>query len=280
MQENRSYFEEFTVVFKSNLNKSNYITINKDRKNSIETTKVNVKTKKISQFLNKEKGINYSVKCDIFNIYENTSYIVIAKKICKILKELSKPFSLKKDFSVLVVGLGNSEVTADSLGTKVVNKLIVSSEDNNVGKFCFRNVFAICPSVFAKTGILTADTVLSIVRLKKPDLVIVVDSLSCKNHNLLNKSFQINNVGLKPGGEISTITKWINKSYLKTNIVAIGVPLVTNFTDIMAKNDAYSFFCDKDIDFITNKWAYILALGINIFLQDKFSLEDILFYMS
>lgn len=280
MQENLNYYEEFAENILKNLKKEQYIKITNDKKHNMVTTKVNIVNSKLSNQLNKKRGIYYSVRCDNFNFFESSSYICIANKISKILSEIKATCVNNSNFSVLVVGLGNSNVLCDSLGVKTIDKLIVPTdfekkEFNNL----FRKVFSFCPSIYTKTGVQTADLVSAIVKKIKPSFVILIDTLTCKDERLIGKCFQVNNVGLKPGGSFSN-SKWIDKKLLGIPVVAIGVPLVTNFSNILGKKSDYNYYTDKNIDEIINKWSFVLGLGLNKFLQNKLATNDILFYMS
>lgn len=277
MQENLGYYEEFADFLSKNNKNSDFINILKDKRNNITTTKVKIKNTKLSKAFNKEKGIYYSVKCNNFNYYDNTSYKAIINKIIKSLKEIVLDFDLKDDFTTLVVGLGNSNVLCDSLGVRVCDKLIVPGTLQI--KKLFSMVYCFCPSVFAKTGIATCDLVLAVAEKVKPDFIILIDTLTCKDKSLLGKCFQLNNVGLKPGGLLGQ-TKWINKKTMGVPVVSIGVPLVTNFSDIMGQNASKNYYTDKNIDAIVMGWSYILSVSINKFLHSKLSIDDILFYMS
>ena len=280
MQENIDNCEEFADNLIKKAEKYKCVDVFYDKRNKITTTKVCINGNKLSKLFNKRKGFYYSVKCGCFNYYDKTNYKSISKKVFKTLKELSMTLDIKKPFSVLVVGLGNSKVLCDSLGVKVCDKIIIpNTYDSDFLNKVFNKVYCFCPSVFAKTGIITADIILSVVKKVNPSMVILIDTLTCKNRNLLGCCFQMNNVGLKPGG-FFTKSKWVDKKLLNVPVVSIGVPLVTNLSDILGENESYEYYTTKNIGEVVDAWAWVLALGINMFLQPKLNIDDILFYMS
>ena len=103
--------------------------------------------------------------------------------VCEQLESMIKGLRKK---SVLVVGLGNREVTSDSLGPKMTDALFVTRhfKEEFGASFMQENgygcVSAIAPGVMAQTGIETEEVLQGIIRKTKPDLVIVVDELTKK----------------------------------------------------------------------------------------------------
>lgn len=71
---------------------------------------------------------------------DEKSQTVIAEKVCSFIKELIRKFEVKdKDLSILVVGLGNREVTPDSLGPCVADHLYVTAAYcKRIWKICNR----------------------------------------------------------------------------------------------------------------------------------------------
>lgn len=124
------------------------------------------------------------------------------------------------DDVVLVVGLGNRHISADSLGISVVKNLIITrSMVKNMPKVC-----AFSPSVMGLTGIETADTVDAIIRKIKPNYVIFVDSLCASHSDRLGRSFQISDTAVTPGEGVENARKKFATKKLK--VVSIGVPFV------------------------------------------------------
>ncbi|WP_143442543.1 GPR endopeptidase, partial [Klebsiella pneumoniae] len=90
----------------------------------------------------------------------------------------------KKEISVLIVGLGNREVTADALGPQVVDKLYITRHIINeygtaaYGKNMVHKISGVVPGVMAKTGMESEEMVKGIVKETNPDIVIAVDALA------------------------------------------------------------------------------------------------------
>ena len=99
----------------------------------------------------------------------------------------------EKGYSVLVVGLGNREVTPDALGPYVVDQLNVTRHIVQeygryaVGKGGSRIVSAIVPGVMAQTGMESAEIIRGIVNETTPDLIMVIDALAARSTKRLNR---------------------------------------------------------------------------------------------
>lgn len=154
-------------------------------------------------------------------------------------EQLEKMIHGMKQKSVLIVGLGNREVTSDSLGPKMTDTLFVTRhlkqefgnsfmEENQYG--C---VSAIAPGVMAQTGIETEELLQGIVKKTKPDLVIVVDALAARSVKRLCTTVQITDTGIAPGAGVGNRRKELSKKSLGVPVVAIGVPTVVDAATII-----------------------------------------------
>ena len=148
-------------------------------------------------------------------------------------KKLAKLHKLNRDSSVLVVGLGNWNVTPDALGPKVISKILVTRHlpdevlpENIVGKL--RQVSAITPGVMGITGIETAETVKGIVERTKPDLIIAIDALASRSTNRINATIQMSDTGVSPGAGMGNKRMTLNEESMGVPVIAIGVPTVVD----------------------------------------------------
>ena len=125
----------------------------------------------------------------------------IYEETCKALAtELAGILKLQEKSTVLVVGLGNWNVTSDSLGPKVVSKLMVTRhliqyvpEEVEDG---VRPVCAIAPGVLGITGIETGEIVKGIVDRIRPDCIIAIDALASRRLERVNTTIQIADTGI------------------------------------------------------------------------------------
>lgn len=92
---------------------------------------------------------------------------------------------INKTSKVLIVGLGNLNVTPDSLGPLVVENLMVTRQyfelvPDQVAPG-YREVSAIAPGVLGTTGIESSDIVQGIVERTRPDAIIAIDALASRS---------------------------------------------------------------------------------------------------
>lgn len=150
----------------------------------------------------------------------------IAKRCARELSHMIRDIS----GSVLVIGLGNRNVTADSLGPKVCENVFVTRHimkhipdvlDERTPSVC-----AIAPGVLGVTGLESYEVVRGIVRETEPALVIVIDALAARSVDRLGASIQITNAGITPGSGLGNHRESLNYDSLDVPVIAIGVPTV------------------------------------------------------
>ncbi|GAA4858568.1 GPR endopeptidase [Paenibacillus vulneris] len=163
--------------------------------------------------------------------------MVIAKEFEAFLKKLN----ISPNAKVLVIGLGNWNVTPDALGPIVVENIMVTRHyfelmPDQVSPG-YRPVSAVAPGVLGITGIETGDIVQGIVEKSKPDLVIAVDALASLSLERVNTTIQIADTGIHPGSGIGNKRKGLTLQTLGVPVIAIGVPTVVFASTIV--NNAF-----------------------------------------
>jgi len=135
--------------------------------------------------------------------------------------------NLKDDSTILVIGLGNWNVTPDALGPKVVSRLMVTRHlleyvpdqvDEGVRPVC-----AVSPGVLGITGIETGEIVRGIVDRVKPDVVIAIDALASRKMERVNTTIQIADTGISPGSGVGNKRMELSRETLGVPVIAIGV---------------------------------------------------------
>lgn len=145
----------------------------------------------------------------------------------------------KKPASVLVVGLGNQQVTPDSLGPRVVENLRMTRQlEQEYGSgFCKNHqlpmLSGIIPGVMAQTGMETAEIVKGIVRETKPDLILAIDALAARNVRRLASTIQLTDTGIHPGSGVGNHRSCLTKESLGVPVMALGIPTVTGAAAIV-----------------------------------------------
>lgn len=189
----------------------------------------------------KKEGVYYSLSSDaiIFLDHDECSNISLCLK--EILEDIYEEYGLSLSSYILVVGLGNDEVTPDSLGPKVIRKLLVTKHYDDLGELDdnLGVVGAISPGVMGQTGIETSDIIKALVKKTKPDLVLVVDALASRSLHRVNRTIQVSTAGINPGSGVGNKRKEISMKTLGVPVVAIGVPTVVDVVSIF--NDTLEY---------------------------------------
>ncbi|GMA52133.1 GPR endopeptidase [Alicyclobacillus contaminans] len=160
--------------------------------------------------------------------------------------EFGRLFRLRKHAKILIVGLGNANVTPDALGPKVVERLFVTRHlfgfMPQLKQQGYRTVAAIAPGVLGVTGIETSEVVKGVVEHVKPDVVIAIDALASLSLSRVNSTIQIADTGISPGSGIGNKRQALDEETLGCQVYAIGVPTVVDAATIA--NDAMELVLD------------------------------------
>lgn len=178
----------------------------------------------------------------------------------KVFKDFLKKKNLSTDKSCLIIGLGNKESTPDALGPKVVDQILVTRYVDKVAPIDkeYRVTSAFAPGVFGTSGIETADIVLKLTEIIKPDFLIVIDALKAMNVNRVNRTIQISDTGIAPGSGIGNKRKEISEKTIGIPVIAIGVPTITDASIIVSDTIKYLYkklsYTEENIDNPVNKF--------------------------
>ncbi|OLS03395.1 GPR endopeptidase [Tissierella creatinophila] len=192
---------------------------------------------------------------------------------------LGKEFKgLIKDYKadkVLIIGLGNWDISSDSLGPKVIERVLVTRQYfinfNKEFDESMANVAAVSPGVMGTTGIETFDIVKGIVEKIKPDIVIAVDALSSRKMDRISTTIQLSNIGINPGSGIGNKRKGLTEKTLGVPVFAIGIPTVVNAATMV--NDTMDLIIDsmKQTEGVGREFYNLLD---DLSKEDKYSLID------
>lgn len=175
------------------------------------------------------------------DITDKDNFKQVEKILIQELKKYTVKIPLKQEDTVLVVGLGNSKSTPDSLGPETVKNVLVTRYLFNLGDVdkSYQSVSSIAPEVTSTTGIETKDLIKSIVDITNAKLLIVIDALASSTINRVNKIIQITNTGIHPGSGVGNNRKELSKKTLNIPVIAIGVPTIVDAATIVADTFKY-----------------------------------------
>ena len=169
-----------------------------------------------------------------------------SEKLGQELKDLINRHCTEKD-DILVVGLGNLDVTPDALGPKVISYVditrhIIKYVPQYIDKDT-RPVSAVAPGVLGTTGIETFEILKGIVENIEVKLIIAIDALASRSMSRISNTIQLSDTGIHPGAGVENKRKEITKNTLNVPVIAIGVPTVVDVATIAS--DSIDIFVNK-----------------------------------
>ena len=207
----------------------------------IRITRVKIETENGAKAMGKPAGVYLTLEAPNLAVPDEDYHREISEKLADHMEELLHENHLTgRDISVLVVGLGNRQVTPDALGPYVADNLCVTRHIvREYGKYArgmerAQLVSAIVPGVMGQTGMETLEIVKGVVTETKPDLVIAVDALAARNSRRLNRTIQIADTGIHPGSGVGNHRNGLTRETLGVPVIGIGVPTVVDAATIVS----------------------------------------------
>lgn len=264
------------------------------KENNLSISRLKVKNQKAKLSLGKEIGTYITI--ELPSLTDNFSET--DKRLITIGEEIRR--LLPVNGLVLVVGLGNTEITPDSLGPKASSRVLatrhISGEIARVtGLDRLRPVAVIQSGVTGQTGIETGEYILSIVKRIKPTAVVAIDALASRRLERLGCTLQISDTGISPGAGVGNHRTKINEETIGVPVIAIGVPTVVDVQTlasdllddeytkqtqkIIRPNNRDMIVIPREIDLLTERAARLIGFALNGALQNEFDLPDLVSLM-
>ena len=262
-----------------------------DEEKDVRTTVVKIVTENGAKSMGRPQGTYITIEAPELSTPDEDYHREISEEISTHLRKL---IDLKKEKSVLVVGLGNAAITADALGPQVVDNLLMTRHIikeyglRGIKHEKMHRISGIAPGVMAQTGMETAEIVQGIVSETKPDVVVAIDALAARSVRRLSRTIQITDTGIHPGSGVGNHRNGLTEENLQVKVIGIGVPTVVDaativhdsmahlldtleeteqkeFLDEMIAPNLYSMFVTpKDVDETIKYLSFTISEGLNI----------------
>ena len=262
-----------------------------DEEKDVRTTVVKIVTENGAKSMGRPQGTYITIEAPELSTPDEDYHREISEEISTHLRKL---IDLKKEKSVLVVGLGNAAITADALGPQVVDNLLMTRHIikeyglRGIKHEKMHRISGIAPGVMAQTGMETAEIVQGIVSETKPDVVVAIDALAARSVRRLSRTIQITDTGIHPGSGVGNHRNGLTEENLQVKVIGIGVPTVVDaativhdsmahlldtleeteqkeFLDEMIAPNLYSMFVTpKDVDETIKYLSFTISEGQNI----------------
>ncbi len=204
---------------------------------------------KLSKEINRNKGKYITISFNKNKLSKNIEKLI--EVLNTSIKNTLSYLNINKKVKILFVGLGNKNISCDSLGYHIIEKIGIEE-----------NLFKIYKDVEGITNINSFNFIKSLTNIIETDLVIIFDSLKAENVSRLGSTIQISTGGLYPGSAVTNKVNEISKKTLKTNVICIGVPTIINLENIN-KNNPDMLVTTKDIDLLIDGISSIISMSIN-----------------
>lgn len=259
--------------------------------NGIHVSRVVIRNEKGRKAMGKPIGTYLTIESGNMAEEEGEERSSVSETTAKYLAGLVQA---KPERGILVIGLGNRDITPDALGPIVVENLLVTRHAFTEYQSLFPEskdrvpVAALAPGVMGQTGMEAIEVIRGIVKEISPDLVIVIDALAARSTERLNRTVQMTDTGISPGAGVGNFRSEINREVLNVPVIAIGVPTVIDaativrdkmeralqenglteqeirtFLGLLREETDRMFVTPKNVDEAVRKMGEILADAIN-----------------
>lgn len=265
-----------------------------DENKDIRTTIVRIETENGAKAMKKPQGVYITIEAPDLSVPDDGYHEEVSKVICHHLRSMC---DLEQEQSVLVVGLGNANITPDALGPYAVDNLKITRHVireygvEGMGEKSAHMVSALIPGVMATTGMETLEIIKGVVNETQPDLILVIDALAARSIRRLSRTIQLTNTGVNPGSGVGNHRVGLNRETLGVPVIGIGVPTVVDAATIVADamehmlqtleksereqfleemitpNLRSMFVTPKDVDETVKRLSYTVSEGINMALE-------------
>ena len=244
----------------------------------VKITRIRVLDKRGEEAIGRPKGSYITVEVPPFT--EKAEHFDAVTAIKRELRRLLEGSS----GTVLVVGLGNTEITPDALGPRTVARILATRHitgeyARSLGLESLHSVAAIAPGVLGQTGIETSEIIRGIIERVKPCSLIVIDALASRRLSRLGCTVQMSDSGIAPGAGVGNARPEISRATVGIPVIAVGVPTVVDAVTLASDltgsecrgevepRGAHMIVTPQEIDLLIDRAAETLAHAINCALQ-------------
>ena len=192
-------------------------------------SEIEITNKTGEQITGRSMGRYITIEFGKIWLKEYSEFMLAVDLIAQKIKMLAG--SESENQKILIAGLGNNYITADSIGPKALQKVLITRHLKQQLPGLYENLHltemsGIAPGVLGQTGMETAEIILSVTEEINPSLVIIIDALASRKVSRLATTIQISNTGISPGSGVGNHRRAIDSKLLGTKVISIGVPTV------------------------------------------------------
>jgi len=178
--------------------------------------------------LGKPKGTYISIDLTPMLCREEGAFARAAELTAEKLRLLLK---LGEKETVLVCGLGNSDITPDNIGPAAVKNTLATRhllERMPEDFAAYRAVAVVEAGVLGTTGVESAEIVRALSEKTEPAAIIAIDALASRRLARICRTLQISDTGIVPGSGVGNARSELSEKTLGVPVIAMGVPTVVD----------------------------------------------------
>lgn len=270
------------------------VKVTSEKLKNMKITKINVTTDDAAASLGKEKGTY--ITCEFRAL--TSDFSAADERLMSIGKQINE--LIPKEGTVLVIGIGNHNITPDALGPKAASKVLATRHiagelAESLGLNSLRSVCVVSPGVLGQTGIEVSELISGIIQKTNAVCIVAIDALASRRLKRLGCTVQISDTGISPGAGVGNHRNIINQSTTGVPVISIGVPTVvdaaTLAADLLSPNDEDEserlrelvipscrsmVVTPREIDLLIERASTLIGMAINVALHPDFTAEELM----
>lgn len=263
-----------------------------ETKGTLRISRTRILSRKASERLGKPCGSYITLE----GLPLSDSYRDVKEQISVISDEIAA--LVPENGTVLVIGIGNTEITPDSLGPKSADAVIATRHIHgeiakSAGLDRLRPVAVLSPGVLGQTGIEAGEVILSLAKTIQPSAVIAIDALASAGLAHLVRTIQISDSGIIPGSGVGNHRMRLCRETVGVPVIAVGMPTVVDGTTLALellgdRNGKEPVTADqkslmvtpREIDILTERASKLIGMSVNCALQREYSFDELALLIS
>lgn len=233
---------------------------------AVKITTVKVLNDKGAQALGREMGTYITMEIPDVHRMDKAMH----RRLAECLSECIRRLPVWNRRRILLVGIGNREITSDSLGPACINETVVNRHFRVINREEDKySISAIAPGVMAQTGMESVEIIRGVIGETKPELVIAVDALAARSIGRVNTTIQVCDTGITPGSGLGNHRISLREDTLGIPCIAIGVPTVVSAATIVG-DVLTEFSRQENVEALKQEvWQRIPEAYGNLFVTTK-----------
>lgn len=198
------------------------------KSHGVPVTWVHIQTEEDSKEMGKPRGKYITLETgplDRLDIYDG-----VCACLAEQLQPLLEPYFGK---TLCVCGLGNQDLTADSLGPEVARRFRPKVFETVNSRSSFKKIAMICPGVNGRTNLASEKIISGVASAINADCILAVDCTSCSEIERLCSSICLTDSGMH--------TYWgatvLHEATVGIPVITIGVPTIIGASSLFNADD-------------------------------------------